>query len=69
MLSLSEKSRLAAGLLDLRAALTDFEFWVALANDIKAAAAFHHLAIRMAVFQSANTTYNFHRIDLVGRIV
>ena len=46
-----------------------FEFWVALANDINAAAAFHHLAIRMAVFQSANTTYNFHRIDLVGRIV
>ena len=69
MLSLSGRSHLAAGLLDLCATLTDFEFWVALANDIDAAAAFHHLAIRMAVFQSANTTYNFHRIDLVGRIV
>ncbi len=69
MLSLSKKSRLAAGLLDLGPTLTDFESRVALANDIDAAAAFHHLAIRMAVFQSANTTYNFHRIDLVGRIV
>ncbi len=63
------KSRLAAGLLDLGATLTDFEFWIAFANDIDAAAAFDHLAIRMAVLQRANTTYNFHRIDLVGRIV
>ena len=69
MLSPSKKIRLAAGLLDLGPTLTDLEFWVALANDIDAAAAFHHLAIRMAVFQGANTTYNFHRIDLVGRIV
>ena len=69
MLSLSEPSRLAAGLLDLGATLTDLKFRVALANDIDAAAAFYHLAIRMAVLQSANTTYNFHRIDLAGRIV
>ena len=69
VLSLSKKSRLAAGLLDLGPTLTDFEFRIALANDIDAAAAFHHLAIRMAVLQGANTTYNFHRIDLAGRIV
>lgn len=66
---MERKTRLAAGLLDLSTALTDFEFRIAFANDIDAAAAFDHLAIRMAIFQSANTTYNFHRIDLVGRIV
>ena len=69
MLSWSEKSRLAAGLLDLGATLTDLEFWIALTNDVDAAASFYNLAIRMAILQSANTTYNFHRIDLAGRIV
>ena len=66
---MEKKSHLAAGLLDLGAALTDFEFRIALANDIDAATAFDDLAIRMAIFQSANATYNFHRIDLIGCIV
>lgn len=66
---MERKSRLAAGLLDLGATLTDLEFWIALTNDVDAAASFYNLAIRMAILQSANTTYNFHRIDLVGRIV
>ena len=69
VLSRRENSRLAAGLLDLGATLPDLEFWVAFANHIDSATSFNHLAIRMAIFQSANTTYNFHRIDLAGRIV
>jgi hypothetical protein len=69
VLSRKENSRLAAGLLDLGATLTDLEFRIALANDVDASASFYNLAIRMAILQSANTTYNFHRIDLVGRIV
>ena len=51
---------LATSLFDFRAALADFEFWIAFADHVNAAAAFYNLAIRMAVLQRADAADNFH---------
>jgi hypothetical protein len=61
--------KLAAGLFDLGTTLTHLEPGIALANHVDSAPSFDDLAIGVAVFQRANTADNFHRIDLVGRIV
>jgi hypothetical protein len=55
---------LSTSFFDLRAALANLEFRNALANDIDTAASLDDLAIRVAVLQRADATYNFHRIDL-----
>ena len=60
---------LATCLFDFCPALADFEFRIALADHINPAPAFHDLAVRMPVFQGANATYNFHRIELERLIV
>jgi hypothetical protein len=60
---------LAPSLLHLGTALADFELGVALANHVNTPTSFDDLAIWVAVFQRANATDNFHRIDLVRLIV
>jgi len=62
-------TRLATGLFDLRTPLAHLELGVALANHVNAATPSDDLAIGVAVFQRADAADNFHRIDLVGRIV
>ena len=55
--------------LDLGSALADLVAGVALANHVDSASSLDDLAIGVAVFQRADAADNFHRIDLVGRIV
>ena len=57
--------RLATGLLGFGAALADLELGIAFADHIDTTTSLNDLAIRMAIFQGANTTNDFHRIDLV----
>lgn len=54
-------ARLATRLFDLRSALADFEFGIAFANDVDSATSFDHLAIRVAILQSADTADDLHR--------
>ena len=61
--------RLAAGLLDLRPALADFEFRIAFADHVDSTTTLHDLAIGVTVFQGTNAADNFHRIDLEANFV
>lgn len=65
----SQGSRLSTSFFNLRSALTDFELWVTLTNHVNSATSFYNLAVGVAVFQRADTADNFHRIDLLRRIV
>ncbi len=60
---------LATCFLHFGTALADLELRIALANHVNSAAPSHDLAIGVAVFQRADATDNFHRIDLVEFIV
>lgn len=48
--------------LDFRPALSDFELWVCLANDVDASTPFDDLAIGVTVLQGTDTADDFHRI-------
>lgn len=58
---------LPATFLDFCPALTDFELWVAFANNVDAPTSFDDLAIRVTVLQSANTADNLHESLLSNR--
>ena len=53
-------------LFDLRAALADFEFRVALANHVHPPASLDDLAIGVSVLEGTDAADNFHRVVLVG---
>lgn len=65
----SQGSHLSTSFFNLSSALTDFELWVTLTNHVNSATSFYNLAVGVAVFQRAYTADNFHRIDLLRRIV
>ena len=58
------RQRLSACFLDLGAALADFEFRIAFANDVNSAASLDDLAIGVAVLQCTDAANNFHRTRL-----
>lgn len=51
---------LATGFLDLRAALTNLEFRIALANDVHSTTPLDDLAVGVTVLQGADAADNFH---------